>query len=65
MSEKNPLGELDASTGLSRRELLKRAGIGGAAGLSLPALLAACGSDEGDGGGGGDGGTNEAQGGGP
>ena len=55
MSEKDPLAELDATTGLSRRELLKRAGIGGAAGLSLPALLAACGGDDEGGGGGGDG----------
>jgi simple sugar transport system substrate-binding protein len=34
------------SSGLSRRELLKRAGIGGAAAISLPTLLAACGGDD-------------------
>ncbi len=35
--------------GLSRRQLLARAGALGAAGISLPALLAACGSDGGSG----------------
>jgi simple sugar transport system substrate-binding protein len=63
MSERDPLNEVEPTTGLSRRELLKRAGIGGAAGLSLPALLAACGGDGEEGGGGGGGGDNEAQGG--
>ena len=41
---------------ISRRQLLRRAGIGAAA-LSTPALLAACGGDDGDGGGGGGGET--------
>ena len=57
MSEKDPLEGLNNP--LSRRQLLKRAGIGGAAGLSLPALLAACGGgdegEEAEGGGGGGG----------
>jgi simple sugar transport system substrate-binding protein len=44
MNEKDPLERLNDP--LSRRQLLKRAGVGGAAGLSLPALLAACGGDE-------------------
>jgi len=39
--------------GFSRRELLIRSGVVGAAGLSLPAILAACGGDD-DGGGGAD-----------
>ncbi|MDQ3891047.1 MAG: sugar ABC transporter substrate-binding protein [Actinomycetota bacterium] len=54
MSEKDPLEGIGDPMSLSRRELLKRAGIGGAAGLSLPALLAACGGggDEEGGGGG-------------
>lgn len=38
--------------GFSRRELLIRSGVVGAAGLSLPAILAACGGDDGGGGGG-------------
>jgi simple sugar transport system substrate-binding protein len=61
MSEKDPLTELETTTGLSRRELLKRAGIGGAAGLSLPALLAACGGDDegGEAAGGGGGGAEQ------
>ena len=33
---------------LSRRQLIKRAGVLGAAGLSLPAILAACGGSDGD-----------------
>lgn len=37
--------------GFSRRELLIRSGVVGAAGLSLPAILAACGGDDGGGGG--------------
>ncbi len=37
--------------GFSRRELLIRSGVVGAAGLSLPAILAACGGDDGAGGG--------------
>jgi spermidine/putrescine transport system substrate-binding protein len=36
---------------MSRRQLLARAGAVGAAGVSLPALLAACGSSDGDSGG--------------
>jgi simple sugar transport system substrate-binding protein len=44
MSDNDPL-EVDSSA-LSRRELLKRAGIGGAAALSLPTLLAACGGGD-------------------
>ncbi len=36
------------SSSLSRRQLIKRAGVLGAAGLSLPAFLAACGSDSDD-----------------
>jgi simple sugar transport system substrate-binding protein len=61
MNEKDPLTELETTTGLSRRELLKRAGIGGAAGLSLPALLAACGGDDegGEAAGGGGGGAEQ------
>ena len=39
--------------GFSRRELLIRSGVLGAAGLSLPAILAACGGDDGGSGGGG------------
>ncbi|MFN3255229.1 MAG: PotD/PotF family extracellular solute-binding protein [Ilumatobacter sp.] len=35
-------------SGLSRRQLLRRAGAMGAAGVSLPALLAACGGSDGD-----------------
>ena len=31
----------------SRRQLLIRSGLAGAAGLSLPAILAACGGDDG------------------
>ena len=37
--------------GFTRRELLIRSGVVGAAGLSLPAILAACGGDDGGGGG--------------
>jgi spermidine/putrescine transport system substrate-binding protein len=37
--------------GFSRRELLIRSGVVGAAGLSLPAILAACGGDDGGSGG--------------
>lgn len=40
-------------TPMSRRQLLARAGALGAAGLSLPAILAACGGGDGGGGGGG------------
>jgi spermidine/putrescine transport system substrate-binding protein len=42
----NPLrSPFTGRSGLSRRQLLARAGALGAAGVSLPALLAACGSD--------------------
>ena len=59
-----------AGTRMSRRGLLRSAGIGGAA-LGLPSVLAACGDDGGGGGGGGGGGDtvkfgiNEAAGSGP
>ncbi len=43
------------STPMSRRQLFARAGVLGAAGLSLPALLAACGGDSNGGSGGGGG----------
>ena len=48
MIEKDPLDGMDDPISLSRRELLKRVGVGGAAGLSLPALLAACGGGNGE-----------------
>jgi simple sugar transport system substrate-binding protein len=47
---------------ISRRQLLRRAGIGAAA-LSTPALLAACGGDDDEGGGGGGGGETQGGGG--
>ncbi len=43
-SEEEASGLFDQS--LSRASLFKRAAVGGAAGLSLPALLAACGGDD-------------------
>jgi spermidine/putrescine transport system substrate-binding protein len=46
------------STPMSRRQLFARAGVLGAAGLSLPALLAACGGDSNGGSGGGGGGNS-------
>jgi spermidine/putrescine transport system substrate-binding protein len=41
----NPFRSPFGRSGLTRRQLLARAGALGAAGVSLPALLAACGSD--------------------
>ena len=42
-TSRSPFGS--ARSGLTRRQLLARAGALGAAGVSLPAILAACGSD--------------------
>jgi spermidine/putrescine transport system substrate-binding protein len=45
----NPRPSASSPRALSRRQFLLRSGAIGAAGLSLPALLAACGGDDGDG----------------
>jgi spermidine/putrescine transport system substrate-binding protein len=42
----NPFRSPFGRSGLTRRQLLARAGALGAAGVSLPAILAACGSDD-------------------
>jgi spermidine/putrescine transport system substrate-binding protein len=49
----NPFASGPRRVPLSRRQLLQRAGALGAAGVSLPALLAACGGDDNGGGAGG------------